>query len=163
MRIFVIYQLCLNSCVCIKKWMRTYFHKKMKWIQNKFYLTILNFVIFPLLTKIKQWEEKQLIKCFFHANLIFYLNANKLPLPSKKNPKFWSNLTELKTLEWDILNPNYLIWEFLRVLYIILNGAQNFKFVGFIYATVIGWTLYTKGYKHKIRLVSILRKRRIKH
>ena len=28
-------------------------------------------------------------------------------------------------------------------LYIILNGAQNFKFIGFIYATLIGWILYT--------------------
>ena len=67
---------------------------------------------------------------------------------------------ELKTLEWDILNVDYLIWvsngrtfdfllkpfflgysreksktpffrEYLPFLYKILNGAQNFKFFGF--------------------------------
>ena len=77
-------------------------------------------------------------------------------------------------LEWDILNPHYLIWvsnghtyDFLpkpffleyiveknqkQVLknqkvppvsvYNVLNGAQNIKFIGFIYATLIGWILY---------------------
>ena len=29
-------------------------------------------------------------------------------------------------------------------LYIILNGAQNFKFIGFIYATLIGLISYTE-------------------
>ena len=81
--------------------------------------------------------------------------------------------SELKTLEWDILNPNYLIWvsnghtfgfllkpfflgysreksktgflkfrESLPFLNIILNDAHNFKFIGFINATLIGWILY---------------------
>ena len=30
-----------------------------------------------------------------------------------------------------------------RFCIIILNGAQNFKFNGFIYETLIGWILYT--------------------
>ena len=70
---------------------------------------------------------------------------------------------ELKTLEWNILNPDYLIWVSMDTLFIlfwnrpfldiveknkkarffklessslfcilILNDAQNFKFIGFI-------------------------------
>ena len=30
-----------------------------------------------------------------------------------------------------------------RFCLLILNGAQNFKFIGFIYATLSGWILYT--------------------
>ena len=30
-----------------------------------------------------------------------------------------------------------------RFCILILNGAQNFKFMGFIYATLIGWILFT--------------------
>ena len=45
-------------------------------------------------------------------------------------------------------------------MYIILNGAQNFKFIGFIYATLIGWILYTfQDTSTKLGYVLILRKR----
>ena len=30
-----------------------------------------------------------------------------------------------------------------RFFILILNGAQNFKFIGFLYATLIGWIFYT--------------------
>ena len=30
-----------------------------------------------------------------------------------------------------------------RFCILILNGAQNFKFISFIYTTLIGWILYT--------------------
>jgi len=47
-----------------------------------------------------------------------------------------------------------------RFCIVILNGAQNLKFSGFCYATLIGWILYTVfWYKYKIKLVSRLRKR----
>jgi len=41
-----------------------------------------------------------------------------------------------------------------------MNGPQNFKFIGFVYATRV-WLnfIHFSGYKYKIRLVSILRKR----
>ena len=90
-------------------------------------------------------------------------------------PRFLTQkYSELKTLEWDILNPDYLIWvsnghtfdfllkpfflwysreksknrflqfrESLPFLYIILNGAQNFKFTGFLNVNRIGWILCT--------------------
>ena len=55
---------------------------------------------------------------------------------------FCFDWSELKTLEWNILNPNNLIWvsnghtffkrESFPFLYIILNGAQNFEFFGII-------------------------------
>ena len=41
-------------------------------------------------------------------------------------------------------NPKPFFFKFREsspFLYIILNGAQNFKFVGFIYVTLIGWFL----------------------
>ena len=37
-----------------------------------------------------------------------------------------------------------------------LNGAQNFKFIGFIYATLIGWILYTF---HDTSSLDIMKKR----
>ena len=89
----------------------------------------------------------------------------------KKSKKIES---ELETLEWDIHNPDYLVWvsnehtfdfllkpfflgysreksktDFLklespsRFSILILNSAQNFKFIGYLYATLIGWILYT--------------------
>ena len=43
---------------------------------------------------------------------------------------------------------------------LISNGAQNFKFPGFWYPTLIVWILYTfQECKYKIRIVSRLRKR----
>ena len=56
--------------------------------------------------------------------LIFFLNRSFLDIVEKNQKPF-------------------LIREFLPFLYIILNGAQNFKFIGFVYATLIGWILYT--------------------
>ena len=46
--------------------------------------------------------------------------------------------------------------EKILFLYIILNGAQNFKFIGSIYTTH-DWLnfIHFSGYKYKIRLVSI--------
>ena len=78
--------------------------------------------------------------------LIFFINRSFLDIEKKnKKPGF-------KKRE----SPS-------RFRILILNGAQNFKFISFIYATLIGWILYTfqpSGYnKYKIRLVSILRKR----
>jgi len=57
--------------------------------------------------------------------LIFFLNRSFLNIV-EKNPK-----------------PFFLIIESLPFLYIILNGAQNLKFIGLIYAILIGWILYT--------------------
>ena len=51
---------------------------------------------------------------------IFFLNRSFLDI-AEKNQK-----------------PVFKIREFLSFLYIILNGAQNFKFIGFIYGTLIG-------------------------
>ena len=52
------------------------------------------------------------------------------------------------------------MFESLPFLNIILNGAQNFKFIGFIYATLTDWILYSfQGLKYKIKLVSIIGKR----
>ena len=58
--------------------------------------------------------------------LIFFLNCSFLDIIVEKNQK-----------------QVFKIREFLPFLYIILNGAQNFKFIGIIYATLIGWILYT--------------------
>ena len=52
------------------------------------------------------------------------------------------------------------MFESLPFLNIILNGAQNFKFIGFIYSTLTDWILYSfQGLKYKIKLVSIIGKR----
>ena len=57
--------------------------------------------------------------------LIFFLNRSFLDIVEKKSKTGFKKR------------------EFLPFLYIILNGAQNFKFIGFIYATLIGLILYT--------------------
>ena len=110
--------------------------------------------------------QKQRYIYYFKGILMFFSSVVSIIATLKE--------TELKTLEWDISNPNYLIWvsnghtfDFLRkpfflgysreksktgffkfresfpFLYVILNGAQNFKFINFLYATLIGWILYT--------------------
>ena len=58
--------------------------------------------------------------------LIFFLNRSFLEIV-EKNQK-----------------PVFLNYRVPPILYIILIGAQNFKFVGFIYATLIGifYTLF---------------------
>ena len=89
-------------------------------------------------------------------------------IPRFLTPKY----SELKTLEWDTLNPDYLIWvsnghtfDFLLKPFFLgysreksktgffhlespsvsvynLKWRQNFKFIDFIYATLIFWILY---------------------
>ena len=93
--------------------------------------------------------------------------------------------SELKTLEWDILNQGYLIWvsngytfDFLpkpsflgysweksktvSVYILTLNGAQNFEIYRLHTCNECNsdWLnfIHFLGYKYKIRLVLILRK-----
>jgi len=58
--------------------------------------------------------------------LIFFLTRSFLDIVEKNQKPFF-----------------FKFKESLPFPYIILNGAQNFKFIGFIYATLIGWILYT--------------------
>ena len=46
-----------------------------------------------------------------------------------------------------------------RFYILILNGAQNFKFHGFWYATLIGWIVYTFQDTSKIMSLEIKKKR----
>ena len=75
--------------------------------------------------------------------LIFLLSRYFLDIEEKKSKNGFSKLE----------NPS-------RFCILILNGAQNFKFTGF-YKPCSDWLNFIdfSGYKYKIRLVSILRKR----
>ena len=55
--------------------------------------------------------------------LIFFLNRSFLDILEKK--------------------PVFKFRESLPFLYVIFNGAQNFQFIGFKYATLIGLIVYT--------------------
>ena len=69
---------------------------------------------------------------------------------------FFLNRSFLDKVEKKIKNRFFKIRESVLFLYIILNGAQNFKFIGSIYTTH-DWLnfIHFSGYKYKIRLVSI--------
>ena len=57
--------------------------------------------------------------------MIFFLTRSFLNIVDKnQKPVFWNKIVP-------------------PVSVLILNGAQSFKFIGFIYATLIGWIVYT--------------------
>ena len=58
--------------------------------------------------------------------LIFFLNRSFSDIVIEKNTK--NGFSKLES-------PS-------RFCILILNGSQNFKFIGLIYATLIGWILY---------------------
>ena len=77
----------------------------------------------------------------------------------------FNNTTVFKIVKiWEkncVIFSSVLKTGFSLICILILNNAQNLKFPGFWYPTLIGWILYTfQGYKHKIRLVLRLRKRK---
>ena len=74
--------------------------------------------------------------------LIFFLNRSFLDIVEKdQKPGFFFKLE----------SPS---------CFCILNGAQNFKLIGFHIRDSDWWNfIHFSGYKHKIRLISILRKR----